>query len=147
LAQVPTVDATLAKRVFAALHRAIDLGLVCSCHDLSEGGLAVGAAEMAFAGGLGATLDLDRMATDIDKSSPGAAAALLFSESNSRFLCEVRPGDAPAFKSLLEVPHARIGEVRAEGRLRISGLSSAPPTIDAAIADLKEAWQRPLRWE
>ncbi len=31
-------------------------GLVRSCHDLSEGGLAVAVAEMAFAGGVGADL-------------------------------------------------------------------------------------------
>ena len=51
----------VAKRTFAALHRAISAGLVRACHDLSEGGLAVAAAEMAFAGGLGATLLVDRV--------------------------------------------------------------------------------------
>ena len=40
-------------QTFAAMHRAIQSGLVRACHDLSEGGLAVAAAEMAFAGGLG----------------------------------------------------------------------------------------------
>ena len=35
---------------------AIQHGLVRSCHDLSEGGLAVAVAEMAFAGGIGADL-------------------------------------------------------------------------------------------
>ena len=36
------------------MHEAIHAGFVRACHDLSEGGLAVAAAEMAFAGGLGA---------------------------------------------------------------------------------------------
>ena len=44
-----------AKRTFAAVHAAIDAGLVRACHDLSEGGLAVALAEMAFAGGFGAS--------------------------------------------------------------------------------------------
>ena len=52
--QVPTVDAERAVKTFAAMHRGIQRGLVRACHDLSEGGLAVAAAEMAFAGGLGA---------------------------------------------------------------------------------------------
>ena len=39
---------------------AIDAGLVRACHDLSEGGLAVAAAEMAFAGGLGAKISLHK---------------------------------------------------------------------------------------
>ena len=55
--QVPTVDPESAQATFAAMHRAIDAGLVRACHDLSEGGLAVAAAEMAFAGGFGAQVD------------------------------------------------------------------------------------------
>src|SRR5207244_1046780 len=53
---VPRVDVELAPRLFTRLHDAIAAGLVRSCHDLSEGGLAVAAAEMAFAGGIGADL-------------------------------------------------------------------------------------------
>ena len=36
------------------MHAAIAAGLVCSAHDVAEGGLAVAAAEWAFAGRLGA---------------------------------------------------------------------------------------------
>src|SRR5262249_4065172 len=50
---VPVVDQQLAPRIFRALHEAIRQGKVRACHDLSEGGLAVAAAEMAFAGGVG----------------------------------------------------------------------------------------------
>ena len=42
---VPTVDRALAPRIFAKLHEAIRTGLVRSCHDLSEGGLAVNVIE------------------------------------------------------------------------------------------------------
>ena len=52
--QVPTVDLAVAPQLFAKIHDAIRRGLVRSCHDLSEGGLAVALAEMAFAGGIGA---------------------------------------------------------------------------------------------
>ena len=38
--------------------RRFDAGLVRACHDLSEGGLAVAVAEMAFAGGCGRSVDL-----------------------------------------------------------------------------------------
>ncbi len=55
---VPQVDAELARRTFAAVHQAIMAGTVRACHDLSEGGLAVALAEMAFAGGLGASIQL-----------------------------------------------------------------------------------------
>src|SRR5208337_3490420 len=84
--QVPQLDPQAAKRTFAAMHRAIHAGLVRSCHDLSEGGLAVAAAEMAFAGGFGADMAIEGIPCDGDLD----AAARLFSESNTRFLCEVR---------------------------------------------------------
>src|SRR5690606_33611987 len=42
---VPKVDPALSKRTFAAMHNAIKQGLVLSCHDASEGGLAVALAE------------------------------------------------------------------------------------------------------
>ncbi|MHB1033981.1 MAG: phosphoribosylformylglycinamidine synthase subunit PurL [Pirellulales bacterium] len=178
--QVPQVDAELAKRTFAAMFRAIDAGLVRACHDLSEGGLAVAAAEMAFAGGLGARIDLGHAphAVELDTEAaacafqmaamtpgealhalvalPEATVILLFSESNTRFLCEVRPEDAHGFEAALAgIPHARIGEVTDSLRLEVLGIPSpkaihgpreAALVIDAAIGDLKEAWQKPLRW-
>ena len=56
--RVPEVVAEQAKATFAAVHQAIQSGLVRSCHDMSEGGLAVTLAEMAFAGALGAEADI-----------------------------------------------------------------------------------------
>ena len=62
--EVPQLDPQSARKTFAAVHRAIHAGLVRACHDLSEGGLAVAAAEMAFAGGLGAIIDIQDMPCD-----------------------------------------------------------------------------------
>jgi phosphoribosylformylglycinamidine synthase len=147
--EVPQVDARVARATFAALHRAIGAGLVRACHDLSEGGLAVAAAEMAFAGQWGLQIDLDRVPSAVDAATP---EALLFSESNTRFLCEVRPEHAAAFESILRadsgagraVPAQAIGEVVATDRLCIRHGNTA--VIDADIHALKEAWQKPLRW-
>jgi phosphoribosylformylglycinamidine synthase len=137
--RVPRVDVPRARATFAAVHGAIAGGLVRACHDLSEGGLAVAAAEMAFAGGLGARLDLAHLPTP-DRANLDSAARL-FSESNSRFLCEVEPADTEAFEQQMgDLPWARIGEVTDAGRLEIDSC------IDADLDDLKEAWQRPLRW-
>ena len=69
---------------------------------------------------------------------------LLFSESNPRFLCEVRPEHAVAFESALAaVSRARIGEVIDNGKLEII---DETPLIEADLGELKEAWQKPLRW-
>jgi phosphoribosylformylglycinamidine synthase len=142
--EVPKMDAAAAKRTFVAVHKAIHAEVVRACHDLSEGGLAVAIAEMAFAGGLGARISLEKMPLYAD-SSDLPTAARLFGESNTRFLCEVPPELADAFEALLQgVPHARIGEVTNDGRLEI--LADGAAVVTADIATLKEAWQKPLRW-
>jgi phosphoribosylformylglycinamidine synthase len=145
--QVPTLDAEAAKKIFAALHQAIARGLVRACHDMSEGGLAVAAAEMAFAGGLGAKISLYGVPRDLPAGTPHADLALLFAESNTRFLCEVAPPNVAAFETTLRgLPIANIGEVTSTDRLEITGTTGAAKVIDARLADLKEAWQKPLRW-
>jgi phosphoribosylformylglycinamidine synthase len=131
---VPTVHAARAKTTFAAMHRAISSGLVAACHDLSEGGLAAAAAEMAFAGGLGADIQL-KDASDLP------IEALLFSESNSRFLCEVRPENASRFEAaFVEAPLARVGSVRADNQFNIQ--VDGREVIRISLEQLKESWQR-----
>ena len=55
---VPHVDIETARITMKALGSAIRKGLVQACHDLSEGGLAVAAAEMSLAGLLGMSIDV-----------------------------------------------------------------------------------------
>ena len=141
---VPTVDPPQAKATFAAVHAAIGAGTVRACHDLSEGGLATALAEMAFAGGLGAEVSLDQVPTD----DPALGAAIrCFSESNTRFVCEVAPDKADQFEEhLAGVPMARIGTVVAEPQLTIHEAAGQPALVEVPIAELKAAWKRPLAW-
>jgi phosphoribosylformylglycinamidine (FGAM) synthase-like enzyme len=141
--EVPKVNPQVAKKTFSALHQAIDAGLVRACHDLSEGGLAAAAAEMAFAGGLGARLELGKVPRS---GAAGHPAVLLFSESNTRFLCEVREEDADGFAAeMSDVPCAQVGEVVDSGKIEVFAPDGGL-VIRAGLAALKEAWQRPLRW-
>jgi phosphoribosylformylglycinamidine (FGAM) synthase-like enzyme len=139
----PRVDVELAPKVFAAMHNAITTGLVRSCHDCSEGGLAVALAEMAFAGGVGA--DVNGLG-----DLPGAAGlddeAKLFGESCTRFVCEVKPEQADAFRAAFAgLPVGRIGTTVQDARLRIAG-QGGEWRVWATLPQLKEAWQKPLRW-
>jgi phosphoribosylformylglycinamidine synthase len=139
--QVPIVDPARARHIFAGLHQAISSGMVRACHDLSEGGLAAAAAEMAFAGGLGAQLDV----ASIPAAGSLSEASRLFSESNSRFLCEVAPKQIADFERALgNAAAAKIGQVTTEKRLVVT--DDGRVLIDADIMDLKEAWQAPLQW-
>ena len=72
---------------------------------------------------------------------------LLFSESPTRFVVEVAPGNAQAVKECFggDVPLAQIGQSTREPRLRIAG-SGGAWVVWAELAALKEAWQKPLRW-
>ena len=70
---VPPVDMVTNVKVMKALQSAIEAGLVRGCHDLSEGGLAVAAAEMAFSGGLGMEIALDAVVTRDSAGAPAAA--------------------------------------------------------------------------
>ena len=141
---VPTVTAETARLTFVTLHQAIQAGLVSSCHDLSEGGLAVAAAEMAFAGNVGVDLDL---ATLPVADSNLSTAARLFSESNTRFLCEVLPNHAAAFEQALkQIPTQRIGQTTEELRLKIVASADQDPIIHEQLNTLKEHWQQSLRF-
>ena len=141
---VPTVTAETARLTFVTLHQAIQAGLVSSCHDLSEGGLAVAAAEMAFAGNVGVDLDL---ATLPVADSNLSTASRLFSESNTRFLCEVLPNHAAAFEQALkQIPTHRIGQTTEELRLKIVASADQDPVIHEQLNTLKEHWQQSLRF-
>jgi phosphoribosylformylglycinamidine synthase len=135
--KVPSVDLQAAPEVFARIHESIMVGLIRSCHDLSEGGLAIAVAEMAFAGGIGA--DLAKLG-----SLPDEVA--LFAESPTRFLLEVRPQHVEQLRQVLgPVPMREIGTTVKEPRLRISG-ADGEWIVWLPLQQMKDAWQAPLNW-
>ncbi len=140
--QVPRVNAEKAKKLYEALSEAIRKGLVASCHDCSDGGLGVALAETAFAGALGMEIDLRRVpCSGVDRND-----VLLFSESQSRFVVTVHPENRQAFEDCLKgniSTHA--GRVLPGKEFTATGLGGAV-VLQADIFDLKETWQRPLRW-
>ncbi len=139
--QVPKVDADSALKRYRALNQAQRQGLVASCHDLSDGGLAVALAEKAFAGGYGIQADLRKVAAPADLRED----KLLFSESQSRLLVTIKPGSQEAFEALFAGQSCSlIGEVREQPELLVTGLQGQA-LINAPIEQLKAAWQAPLR--
>ncbi len=142
-ANVPRLDLSLAPRIAQRIGTAIAEGLVASCHDCSEGGLAVALAEMAFAGGLGIEADVRGLPKSGDCSRTDAQ---LFSESNSRYIVEVTPENYDAFaKRMLNLPFGQVGEVTAGPKLIIRS-GQGRTIVDADIEILKEAWQRTFNW-
>jgi phosphoribosylformylglycinamidine synthase len=104
---------------------------------------------MAFAGGLGAEIRLQEVPHSFETETL-LESILLFSESNTRFLCEVPSSAAEEFVELMEeIPHALVGEVTDSGRLEVIGIgdtSISAPMLSVNLAELKEIWQAPLDW-
>jgi phosphoribosylformylglycinamidine synthase len=118
---------------YRALHLAMRAGLVRSCHDLSEGGLALALAEMALGGRLGINADLP--------SQGLSPVTLLYSESNGRLVIEVEADDAPALESAMAgVPLTRLGVVSATPTfaIAIDGASQ----LELPVESLVSAWLR-----
>lgn len=105
---VPVVPSS-ARDVYRALHQAITNGLVKSAHDLSEGGLAVTAAEMCIGGRLGMELNIQ--------------ASSAFTEVNGCLLVEVSSEHKAALeKQFANLPINEIGHVASNPVLKISGI-------------------------
>jgi phosphoribosylformylglycinamidine synthase len=146
---VPHVDIKTARITMKTLGSAIRTGLVQSCHDLSEGGLAVTAAEMSLAGLLGMTIDLKQAPHETtimaDRTiSPGDFnTILLFSESASRFLVEILPEHHDAFESYMRThgvhAFACIGVVNNTDRFIIQNANQF--LLDLPVNELQAAWQ------
>ncbi len=129
--EIPRPNPRGLARCGGALLRAGAAGLVQAAHDVSDGGVAVAAAEMAFGGGTGFALDLDR----IPGVDPRTAAV---AEGGSRFVVEIAPDDRVRWERICRgLPLARIGQVQ-PGRfhLRVRGDSIA--TLDGD--DLYRRW-------
>jgi phosphoribosylformylglycinamidine synthase II len=146
---VPHVDIKTARITMNTLGSAIRMGLVQSCHDLSEGGLAVAAAEMSLASLLGMTIDLKQtphettILAESTKSHDDFNTILLFSESASRFLVEISPEHQDVFEAYMRTHGAYncacIGVVNNTERFVIHNANQL--LIDLPVNALQAAWQ------
>ena len=134
---VPKVRMPRAKVVLDSIKKAIDSGCVRACHDLSEGGLAVAAAEMVISSDCGAELDLRKVlrAPDCRRED-----FLLFSESNSRFLVEITRGKEKKFEKLMKGSCTRVGETSESPKLLVRGLEREK-IIQVSSEEMRRAWR------
>ena len=140
---VPIVRPDEGKKNMEKLSEAISRGLVRACHDCSEGGIGIAAAEMAFAGGYGMTLRMEDVprSDDLDRND-----RVLFSESNSRFVVEVAEESRAEFEGIMsDTATVAVGEVTGNENFEVYGLKGNLIASEN-IWDLKEAWQKTFRW-
>ncbi len=136
---VSPVDIKAAVELYGVLLKAIKKGFVKAAHDVSQGGLAVTLAEMAFSGGLGAGLDLAGSA--VEKGSSDLER--LFGEAPSRLVLEVAKEKENEFLKLVkDLPVREIGFVSGEPVL--SAKAGDELLFREDINVLKKCWQREL---
>lgn len=105
-------------------------GLVASAHDLSEGGLAVAAAETVFKTELGLNADFRAL----DKKQ-------FFSETPGRMLVSVAPENAAAFEEIMQDDAMPAGEVAATQWLEIH---LADAELNLPVAQMQKLWEEAL---
>ena len=129
--EVPAIDLPKMKGDMDRLLDAMGKGLVGSCHDCSDGGLAVTIAEMCISGDTGAEIDLSKV---------GGSDTIrkLYSESNSRWVAEVAEENVGHFMKIMGDSAVRIGVTG--GTLLI--IPEAFVSIN--VRDLRDAWNDPI---
>lgn len=105
-------------------------GLVASAHDLSEGGLAVAAAETVFKTELGLNADFRAL----DKKQ-------FFSETPGRMLVSVAPENVAAFEEIMQDDAMPAGEVVATQWLEIH---LADAELNLPVAQMQKLWEEAL---
>ncbi|PTQ83626.1 phosphoribosylformylglycinamidine synthase [Trichococcus patagoniensis] len=122
-------DLAVEKQNQANVLKAIKAGLIASAHDLSEGGLAVGLMESVFDTGLGfdVTVAMDK--------------ALLFSETQSRFILTVKPENIAAVEAIFGSAAAQIGTVTADA---VAKIAAENETINLDVKEVQTKWEEAI---
>ncbi len=140
---IPKVDLKVGPKNAKAVAKLIAGDAVLSAHDLSDGGLLVAAAEMAFAGCLGIELDLTNQPIAADTSLKSQC----FSESPSRYLLEVDATQANAVLAQLQadgVVAFKVGTVVGGEQMVVK--HGGKELMNTGIELLRQTWRAPLDW-
>ncbi|MDD5195214.1 MAG: AIR synthase-related protein, partial [Candidatus Omnitrophica bacterium] len=133
---VPKIDKKISKKILEAVSKLVRRQLISSCHDISEGGIAVSVAEMCIGSQLGAQVFLKEAPQEKNMQN----FEVLFSESPSRFIVEVEKKNKEKFERLMQnSPFGLIGCVCADKKLTVYGIQGQE-IINSEVTELKQAW-------
>lgn len=137
---VPKVDAEKNKKLYKALQKSIDKGVVASAQSIHQGGLAVALAKTAMGGNLGVSVSLEKL--------PGTATRddfKLYSESQGRIVVTVDPKNKEKFEKMMEEnSYAQIGEVTKENFI-IKG-KEEKEIIKTSIDDMLKSYKSTFKY-
>jgi len=130
---VPDVDIGALRAGVEVVVGGIERGAIVSCHDISDGGLAVAIAEMCIGGDIGAELDLSKI-------GKMRSDAKLFSESNSRWLVELRRGREKLMPKDRKARMVKLGAVGGESL----SIKSGRTLVDLEVRKMAKSFSDPL---
>jgi phosphoribosylformylglycinamidine synthase len=136
--KVPKVDISILKKSMKGLLSSIEKGYISSCHDISEGGLCICLSEMAIGGNIGAEIDISNINRTLRNDY------LLFSESNTRWIVEIKNNDCKKFENVLnnyKVPFEKIGFTK-DKNLIIKNNDKI--IINQKVIDLRNKWKNSI---
>ncbi len=138
---VPKLDPQQTIPLYRALQAAMEEKLVTSCKSINRGGLGVSIALAAFAGEVGAELDLGRVPTNESLTSE----KILFSESCGRFIVTVSRDKRGEFESLMaDLPVSLVGQtLKSRPVLRILD-KTGKLILNEPLENLKHSWKKPF---
>ena len=126
---VPTTDFSSFLPRMEQLIDAIECGEVVACHDISTGGIALSIIEMCMSG-VGAKISLSEdMRSDLE----------LFSESNGRWIVQVKPGFEETFSKRFDFAK-QIGDVNNTVNFMLNNQEELSFTVE----ELRKIWTEPL---
>lgn len=129
--QAPTIDLQAEKSRQDELLEAIQLGLVASAIDVSDGGLAVALTESVLGKEKGADITIS-----------GCPVVGLFSESQSRYVVSVKEENKDQFESVVKATY--IGKVTGDDKLTIKN-ENDELVVQADVSQLKTAWKDSIK--
>lgn len=138
--KVPRVNKNILTNCIEGILSSIDKEYIAACHDVSEGGLAVCLSEMAIGGGIGAVINVSNIGKDLRTDFK------LFSESNTRWVVEVKKENQEEFEQLLKVEntnYVKIGETKGK---KLVVKDDKKTVIDLDVKVLRDSWRKPI-WD
>jgi len=137
---VPKTDTGILSKCMKGILSAIDKEYVASCHDVSEGGIGVCLSEMTIGGDIGAIVDLSNLSKKLRSDFK------LFSESNTRWVLEVKKQSKKDFEKTLkkeDMPFIKIGETKGKKLIINEGENTL---INLEINTLRNIWKNTI-WD
>jgi len=135
---VPQVQIKLLKNCMNGLIKAMNESIIISCHDVSEGGIAVCLSEMIIGGDIGAEVNISKINSNLRDDFT------LFSESNTRWIAEIKKDKSDIFKKILkkhDTPFIKIGNTKSNKLIIKNGKKEL---INLDIIKLHDSWKNTI---